>query len=433
MSRQQGTAFPLQTRLAGRFTFALVALGALALAAPAAAVKRLGFVTSVSGTGLIASWPASGGQHALVGADNICQARAALGGLPNPTTYRAWMSTASTDAYCHVQGRAGKRSTGCSGLPQPAGPWYQVGTLAPFAGSLDDLTGPEGVIVRGVVFDEFGTAPGQFDPSDYWTGTRRTGEVDVNNTCSSWVVAASDVRGVVGEGLATAEEWTDYTPGACNTTRRLLCLEPGQSEAPAATAWSPAAIVFVTSVRGSGDLSSWPGAGGEEGIAAGDAVCRNLATAARVPAPESFVAWLSDSSVDARDRITLDNVPFRRLDDYRVASSKADLLTFATGNTNSLHVDELGNYLTDGTLAFTASDHAGVYLGYSCLDWTLGTTSPNVFVGNASRLRTNRWTAHGGVSCGNTWRLYCFSNVVTLFWDGFDRTGDTSRWSAVTP
>ena len=77
-------------------------------------------------------------------------------------------------------------------------------------------------------------------------------------------------------------------------------------------------------------------------------------------APQSFVAWLSDSNVDARDRLTLEGVAYRRLDDYRVASSKADLLTFASGNTNSLHVDELGNYLTGETLAFTASDHAGV-------------------------------------------------------------------------
>jgi hypothetical protein len=430
MSSRLAAAAP--SRSSFRSRCALVALATLAVAAPAAAVKRLGFVTSVSGTGLIASWPASGGQHALVGADNICQARAALGGLPNAATYRAWLSTAGTDAYCHVQGRSGKRSTGCSGLPQPAGPWYQVGTLLPFAGALDDLTGPEGVIVRGVVYDEFGNAPGQFDPSDYWTGTLDTGEVAAS-TCSSWVVAASDVQGQIGDGLATAEEWTDDAPRACNTPRRLLCLEPGESEEIPATAWSPAAIVFVTSETGNADLSSWPEAGGEEGIAAGDAVCRNLATAAHLPAPESFVAWLSDSSTDARDRLTLDDVPYRRLDDFRVASSKADLLTFATGNTNSLHVDELGNYLTGQTLAFTASDHAGVYMGYSCLDWSLSTGGSNVFAGNASRLRTNRWTAHAGVACVNTWRLYCFSNVVTLFWDGFDRTEDTSRWSVTTP
>jgi len=408
--------------------FSAWVLGVCLGASPAAAVKRQAFVTSVSGNGLISSWLDSGGQGSLAGADAICRARATAGGLPNALTYRAWMSTAATDAYCHVQGLTGKKATGCGGPFQPAGPWYQVGGILPFTGSLTDLTGPEGVIFRGVHLDEFGAVPGPFDPTDYWTGTLRTGEVAAN-TCSSWVVGTNGAQGVIGEGLATAKEWTDYAPRACNTARHLLCLEPGASEAPPATAWSPAAIVFVTSATGNGNLSSWPEASGEEGIAAGDAVCRTLATAAHLPAPESFVAWLSDSSVDARDRITLDDVPYRRLDDQRIASSKADLLLF-DGNTNSLHVDELGNYLTTGTLVYTATLFAGDYEGYSCLDWTTSAGVTNVFTGNASRLRSGRWTAHAGVACIGEERLYCFSNVVTLFWDGFDRTGDTSRWSS---
>ena len=431
MSSRQEPAAPLHSSF--RLLFALVALGALAVAAPAAAVKRQAFVTSVSGTGLISSWPEAGGLGSHAGADAVCRARAAAGGLANATTYRAWLSSASTDAYCHVQGLSGKKAAGCGGSSQPAGPWYQVGGILPMTGSLADLTDPEGVIFRGVHLDEFGNAPGQFEDSDYWTGTRRTGEVDVNNTCSSWVVAASDVQGLIGEALATAKEWTDYAPRACNTSRRLLCLEPGASEAPAPASWTPAAIVFVTSATGSGDLASWPEAGGEEGIAAGDAICRSLATTAHLPAPESFVAWLSDSNVDARDRLTLEGVPYRRLDDFRVASSKADLLTFGSGNTNSLHVDELGNYLTADVDVFTATDYAGEYLGYSCLDWTLGTTSPNVFVGNASRLGSARWTSHGGAGCPGLSRLYCFSNAVTLFWDGFEGEGGASRWSVTVP
>jgi hypothetical protein len=326
----------------------------------------------------------------------------------------------------------GKKANGCSGPSQPAGPWYQVGGALPFTGALAELAGAEGVIFRSVYLDEFGNAPGPFDETYYWTGTLRTGEA-APDTCSGWVVAASDVEGWLGEGRATAKEWTDFVSVACDRTLRLLCLEPGASEVSPASAWGPAAIAFVTSATGNGDLSSWPEAGGAEGIAAGDAICRSLAADARLPAPNSFVAWLSDSSVDARDRITLDDVPFRRLDDYRIASSKADLLTSPGGNTNSLHVDELGNYLTTDVWVYTATYGTGEYNGYSCLGWTVSTGATNVYIGNASRLRSGSWTDLGATPCGGDHRLYCFSNVVTLFWDGFDRTEDTSRWCVTVP
>ena len=57
-------------------------------------------------------------------------------------------------------------------------------------------------------------------------------------------------------------------------------------------------------------------------LAAGDAICRNLATTARLPAPESFVAWLSDAGTDAIDRLTTDG-PFRRPDGFSIAFSRA--------------------------------------------------------------------------------------------------------------
>ena len=45
------------------------------------------------------------------------------------------------------------------------------------------------------------------------------------------------------------------------------------------------------------------------------------------------------------------------------------------------------------------------------------------------------WTDDAGWvrSCDQNRSLYCFSNVLTLFWDGFDITGDASRWSLSVP
>ena len=36
------------------------------------------------------------------------------------------------------------------------------------------------------------------------------------------------------------------------------------------------------------------------------------------------------------------------------------------------------------------------------------------------------------VTCDIIRRIYCFSNVVTLFWDGFEN-GGSSRWSSSVP
>ncbi len=48
--------------------------------------------------------------------------------------------------------------------------------------------------------------------------------------------------------------------------------------------------VFVTSVKGSGDLSTWPDANGKTGIEAGDAICQARAQTAGLSG--TFIAWL---------------------------------------------------------------------------------------------------------------------------------------------
>ena len=93
---------------------------ALATADPSTAARRRAWVTSVTGTGNLASWPDAGGLGGLAAGDAICRARAAAAGLPNANAYRVWLSTAATDAYCHVQGLTGKRSNQCNPLNQIA-------------------------------------------------------------------------------------------------------------------------------------------------------------------------------------------------------------------------------------------------------------------------------------------------------------------------
>jgi hypothetical protein len=59
--------------------------------------------------------------------------------------------------------------------------------------------------------------------------------------------------------------------------------------------------VFVTSVQGTGDLSTWADAGGKSALAAGDAICQTRAEAAGLEG--IFKAWLSDADNDAYCRV----------------------------------------------------------------------------------------------------------------------------------
>lgn len=413
----------------------LALAAALATADPSEAARRRAWVTSVTGTGNLSSWPDAGGLGALAAGDAICRARAAAAGLPNANAYRVWLSTAATDAYCHVQGLTGKRSTNCNGgSPAAAGPWYRTGAFGstlPATEGLDALV-DDGVIYRSMLYDESGQPLDDVPPTRYWTGTRSDGTVDASN-CTSWVVASADVSGVRGEVARTAQVWSWGAAASCDQESRLLCLEPGLSE-PTGQKWTtPASLVFLTSAAGTADLGSWPQAGGQVGLAAGDTICRNLAAAAHLPAPESFVAWLSSGAVDAADRLT-SNGPFRRIDGVTIASSKADLLDLS--NSGSIHQYETGAYQQGGGggHAWTGTNGFGTATGEDCSAWTSASNSLQGRPGEASTTLDASWTEDGGTfGCHFTSvHLYCFSNVVTLFWDGFE-SGGTGRWSEVTP
>ncbi len=409
---------------------AVFALLLAIFAAPAFAVKRRAFVTSLTGSGNLSTWPGATGATALDQADAICRARATAGGLPNAATYRAWLSTPTTDAYCHVQGLSGQKADACSGAALPGGgPWYLANGITNFTGTLDELTGPERILYRPVMLDEnLDEVAAGVDP--IWTGTLADG-VATAHSCSTWTSASAGISGTYGYALRSARVWTYSSSASCGDSRRLLCLEPGPSEVTI-LGWSPGSLVFVSSATGDADMSTWPGAGLATGLAAADNVCRSLAAAAHLPAPQSFIAWLSDSQQDAADRLT-SNGPYRRVDGYTIAGSKADLLDGSISN--SIHVFENGRYEVDVPFSvWTATAPDGTSLGSACDDWTSSVAAlPAVLSGDSTAARTAAWSTFTNKSCDDAaTRLYCFSNRITLFWDGFEN-GSRSRWSSSVP
>ncbi len=423
----------LSASAAGRWWLAgaaLLLLGAL----PAEAVKRRAFVTSVSGTGDLGSWPDAGAATGLAAGNAICRARATAAGLPNANTYRAWLSSETTDAYCHLRGQTGEKFSCAGGSPLAAGPWFLVNGVTNFTGTLDELVSTNPKIFRPVLFDEFGNdLPEAIEERTYWTGTGTDGKQFNSGPfhCSGWTSGVDGSSAPRGDGLGTAATWTlgGFMP-SCSTSMRLLCFEPGESETTTLR-WSAGSPVFITSAFGSGDLSSWTGAAGESGLAAGDAICSSAAATAHLPDPDSFVAWLSTSSIDARDRVTSDG-PFRRLDAYIVAGDKDDLTDGSIDT--SIHVDEHGNYLTGTPEVATGTLADGTASGLDCLDWTSADVSDDHTGGRPNYARLPDWTEFSlAIGCNGNRRLYCFSNRIVLFWDGFERGGDTSHWSSTVP
>ena len=185
-------------------------------------------------------------------------------------------------------------------------------------------------------------------------------------------------------------------------------------------------VAFITSVKGTGDLSTWADAGGETGIDAGDTICQARAAAAGLTLPLKFVAWLSDSSDDAycrihgltgkkadkcgEDALPAYAGPWLRTDGYPFGGIIEELLNGLVLTT--LSMDEYGNPTTEGTV-FTASAGGGQISSSSpvpCNDWTLS-SSDSVGIGGA-RLTGNRWSSNGTGACHIAKPLYCLQSGI---------------------
>ena len=71
---------------------------------------KVAFVTSVTGTADLGSWPEAGSAVGASAGDEICRTLATDAGLQNADTFIAWLSTSTDDAYCRLHGFTGKKS-----------------------------------------------------------------------------------------------------------------------------------------------------------------------------------------------------------------------------------------------------------------------------------------------------------------------------------
>lgn len=390
---------------------------ALLLAAPPLAAQnppRRAFVTSVQGSGNLATWSEAGGQSGVAGADAVCRSRARAAGLANADAFVAWLSDSTDDAYCRVHGLHGKRNANC-GLAQPptdAGPW-QRSDDRPVAASLADQLA--GRLFHPINRDEFGRPlPFTGYLQSVATGTGANGAHLPGYDCAGWTTSTGATM-LIGGADSTTDDWSGNGVMSCTVPARLYCLEPGSGNAQAAR---PREFgkreAFVTGSGGPGNFA-WPEAQGQTGIAAADRICRTRAAAAGLHRPDTFKALLADGATPAFARFSQADLPWVRRDGVRIADNLAALQTGATYA--PINVSETGTYLASiGAWTGIAAD--GSAAPEQCAGWTDATAQGRATTANIAGPLWLR--ASGAYACATHYALYCLSDADTLFHAGFD-------------
>lgn len=142
-------------------------------------------------------------------------------------------------------------------------------------------------------------------------------------------------------------------------------------------------------------------------LANADTICQQVAQQAGLTG--KYVAWLSTSIKDAKDKIS--DGHYVRVDGQTVASNKADLLDGSL--INPINVEEHGIQLPASTcdaptcdLTYTGTNPDGTKKnGFMCNDWT--SLAGNAEVGYMHAVDA-WWTSANNVLCNSKQRIYCF-------------------------
>ena len=163
-------------------------------------------------------------------------------------------------------------------------------------------------------------------------------------------------------------------------------------------------IMFVSSAIYDGSLN---------GLSGADIECNDLADDNIALRGNVFVAWLSTSSLNAKERVTGDvSLDFVRTDGIKIADDLNDLIDRSIDN--PINRNELGNQITSGTFdVWTGTNFDGTVDVNHCNGWT--TSGINIRGERGDLSKTDEsWTEVPDQSeeedhpCNNQKRIYCF-------------------------
>ena len=154
----------------------------------------------------------------------------------------------------------------------------------------------------------------------------------------------------------------------------------------------PVNRAFVTSGTFTGNLG---------GLVGADAKCAMAATSAGLTG--TFIALLSTSTVDARDRLGVSR-GWVRVDGAPIADGSG--IFFAGLQFNPLDLDETGIRIGSTGDTWTGSLQNGVVdSGLTCTDWTVTTGAGRT---GYAHYGSPQWNAFSTAGCANLYHLYCF-------------------------
>lgn len=211
----------------------------------------------------------------------------------------------------------------------------------------------------------------------------------------------------VAEGPSTAE-CAPHFPCLC---MRDVDRDPDRAVCkPETTSTLPEALtVFAT------ESNHLPGTFG--GVAGADAICQQEAAAAGLAAGgRTFVAWLSDSTRDARDRVVpFADGPYVLPDGVTVVADGFE--QFVDGSALNHLIDQTARGETIGAYppdAWTGTLTDGRVAQETCQDWTNGTDG-NGRYGSTTDARQERfWVSRAATRCTKSFRFYCVEKEGTI-------------------
>jgi hypothetical protein len=141
---------------------------------------------------------------------------------------------------------------------------------------------------------------------------------------------------------------------------------------------------------------------GSAPLAAADAICNDRAAAAGHPG--TYVAWLSTSTTNARDRLGAAH-GWQRVDGQPFGDTVASIVAGRVLYPPVL--DELGADVPPGPVALTGSDANGVAMpGGTCQDYTTAAGTAAAF--GIPQSGAFEWALFTTTTCTTAMRLYCF-------------------------
>ena len=202
-------------------------------------------------------------------------------------------------------------------------------------------------------------------------------EISING--GAWVTS-----GAISSGQTVQVRLT--TSGSVNTLRTAtVTIGTGSADWQVTTRVGSLKI-FATSIAYNG--------GGVGSLSNADALCQSQANTLGYAG--SYKAILSDSSTNAKDRLTL-TYPIVRASDGTTVVASANLWQGTLDNAIST---------TAGTYAWTGSSSAGLKTASLCSDWTDSTAGVSASVGLLNNT-ANSWALVATQACNVTNRLYC--------------------------